>query len=104
MGFSSLWTENFQMYKLGSEKAEEPKIQLLANISYIIEKAGEFHKNIYFCLTDFIKALTMWSTTNCGKILKEREYQTTLPVSWETYMQVEKQPLDLDMKQWTGLK
>ena len=69
------------MYKLGSEKAEEPKIQLLANISYIIEKAGEFHKNIYFCLTDFIKALTMWSTTNCGKILKEREYQTTLPVS-----------------------
>ena len=28
LGFSSMWTENFQMYKLGWEKAEEPDIKL----------------------------------------------------------------------------
>ena len=27
-GFSSMWTENFQMYKLGLEKVEEPEIKL----------------------------------------------------------------------------
>ena len=38
------------------------------------------------------------------KILKEMEYQTPLPVSWETCMQVKKQQLDPDMEQWTGSK
>ena len=28
LGFSGIWTENFQMYKLGFEKAEEPEIKL----------------------------------------------------------------------------
>ena len=31
-------------------------------------------------------------------------YQTTLPASWETCMQVKKQELELDMEQWTGSK
>ena len=38
-----------------------------------------------------LKPLTMWITTNCGKFLKGWEYQTTLPASWETCMQVKKQ-------------
>jgi len=33
----------------------------------------------------------MWITINCGKFLKRQEYQTILPVSWETCMQVKKQ-------------
>ena len=37
------------------------------------------------------RCFTMWITTNCGKFLKRWEYQTTLPASWETYMQVKKQ-------------
>ena len=41
-------------------------------------------------------------TTNCGKFLQRREYQTTLPVSWETCMQVKKQQLEPDMEQQTG--
>ena len=32
------------------------------------------------------------------------EYQTTWPASWETYMQVKKQQLELDMEQQTGSK
>ena len=39
----------------------------IANICWIIEKAREFQKNIYFCFLDFAKALTVWITTNCGK-------------------------------------
>ena len=38
------------------------------------------------------------------KILKEWEYQTTLPASWEICMQVKKQQLELDMEQQTGSK
>ena len=37
-------------------------------------------------------------------ILEERDYQTTLPASWETCMQVKKQQLELGMEQWTGSK
>ena len=40
-----------------------------------------------------LKPLAMWIRTNCGKFLKRWEYQTTLPASWETYMQVKKQQL-----------
>ena len=32
------------------------------------------------------------------------EYQTTWLASWETYMQVRKQQLELDMEQQTGSK
>jgi len=39
----------------------------IANIYWIIEKAKEFQKNIYFCFIDYTKALTVWITTNCGK-------------------------------------
>ena len=40
------------------------------NIWWIIEKAREFQKNIYFCFTDYAKPLTEWITTNCGKFFK----------------------------------
>ena len=45
----------------------------IANIHWIIEKAREFQKNIYFCFVDYAKALTLWMTTNSGKFLKRRE-------------------------------
>ena len=38
------------------------------------------------------------------KIIKGMEYQTTLPASWETCIQVRKQQLELDMEQHTGSK
>ena len=76
----------------------------IANIYWIIEKAREFQKNIYFCFIDDVKALTVWIITNCGKFWKRWEYQTTWPSSWETYMQVRKQQLELDTEQQTGSK
>ena len=48
----------------------------IANICWIMEKAREFQKNIYFCLT-MPKPLTVWITINCGKFWKRWEYQTT---------------------------
>ena len=59
----------------------------ISNIRWIIEKAREFQKNSYFVS---LKPLTVWITTNCGKFLKRWEYQTILPASYETCMQVKK--------------
>ena len=50
------------------------------------------------------KPLTVWITTNCGKILKTLEHQTTWPASWEICMQVKKQQLELYMAKRTGSK
>ena len=38
----------------------------IANICWIMEKAREFQKNIYFCVIDYAKAF-VWITINCGK-------------------------------------
>ena len=75
----------------------------IANIRWIMEKAGEFQKNIYFCFIDYAKAF-VWITINCGKFWERWGYQTTWPASWEIYMQVRKQQLELDMEQQTGSK
>ena len=48
----------------------------IADIHWIIEKAREFQKNIYFCFIDYTKVLTMLITTNSGKFFKRWEYQT----------------------------
>ena len=76
----------------------------IANICWITEKAREFQKNIYFCFIDYAKAFDCVDHNKLWKILKEMEYQTTWPVSWETYLQVRKQQLKLDMEQLTGSK
>ena len=75
----------------------------IANSHWIIKKAREFQKNIYFCFIDYAKAC-VWNTANCGKFWKRWEYQTTWPASWEICMQVRKQQLELVMKQQTGSK
>ena len=74
----------------GFKKGKGTRDQM-ANICWIIEKAREFQKNIYFCLIDYAKALTVWITTNCEKCLKRWDYQTTWHDSWEIYKQVRKQ-------------
>ena len=63
------------MFKLVSEKAEEPEIKLPTSAGSW--KKQEFQKNIYFCFIDYAKPLTVWITINCGKFFKRWEYQTT---------------------------
>ena len=75
-----------------------------ANILWIIEKARELQKNIYFCCIDYAKAFDCVDQINCGKFWKRWEYQTTWPAFWKIYMQVKKQQLEPDMEQQTGSK
>ena len=90
------------MSKLGLEKAEEP--EWIPNIHWITEKAREFQKNIYLCFIDYTKAFDCVDHNNCGKLLKRWEYQTILPASWETCMQVKRQQLEPDIEAWTRSK
>ena len=53
----------------GFRKARGPRDQI-ANICWIIKKAREYQKNIYFSLLIMSKPLTVWITINCGKFLK----------------------------------
>ena len=50
----------------GYRKGRETRDQI-ANIHWIIEKAREFQRNIYFCFIDYAKAFDMWITGNYGK-------------------------------------
>ena len=45
----------------------------IANICWIIKKAREFHKNMYFCLIDYAKAFDCVDHNKLWKILKEME-------------------------------
>ena len=76
----------------------------IANICWITEKAREFRKTSISALLTKPKTLTVWIIINCGKFWKRWEYQTTWPASWETYTQVRRQQLELDMEQQTGSK
>ena len=76
----------------------------IANIQWIHRKAREFQKNIYFCFIDYAKAFDCVDHNKLWKFSKRWEYQTTWSASWETYMQVRKQQLELDMEQQTGSK
>ena len=76
----------------------------ITSIHWIIKKAREFQKKIYFCFIDYAKAFDCVDHNKLWKILKELAYQTTWPDSCETYMPVSKQQLELDMEQQTGSK
>ena len=95
--------QQYMNHELPDVQAGFRKGMEIANICWIIKKAREFQKNSYFCFIDYAKAFDcVWISINCGKFLKRWEYQTTWPASWESYMQVRKQQLELDMEQQTG--
>ena len=98
-----MWTVNFQMFKLVLEKAEEPEIKLPTSAGSSKKQESSRKISISALLTR-PKPLTVWITINCGKFWKRWEYQTTWPASWETYIQVRKQQLELYVGQQTGSK
>ena len=64
----------------------------IANIRWIIKKAREFQKNIYFCFINYAKTFDCVNHSKLWKILKEigTPDHHSRPASWETYMQVRK--------------
>ena len=102
-GFSNTWTVNFEMFKLVLEKAEEPEIKLPTSAGWW-KKEESSRKTSISALLTMPKPLTVWITINYGRFWKRWEYQSTWPASWETYLHVRKQQLELDMEQQTGSK
>ena len=76
----------------------------IANLRWIIEKAREFQKNIYFYFIEYAKAFDCVDHSKLWKILKEMGIPDHLTCLRGTYMQVRKQQLELDMEQQTGSK
>ena len=82
------WLAKLQQYinqelpdvQAGLRKGRGTRDQI-ANICWIIEIARELWKNIYFCFTDYAKTFDCVDHNKLWKILKDMEYQTTLPVS-----------------------
>ena len=76
----------------------------IANILWIMGKAREFQKIIYFCFIDYAKAFDCVDHNKLWKSMKEMVIQDTWPSFWETCMQIRKQQLELDKEQETGSK
>ena len=85
--------------QIGFRKARGTRDQI-ANICWIIEKAREFQKNIYFCFIDYTKAFDCVYHNKLWKILQDMGIQDHLTyLFWEICMQVKKQQLELNMEQ-----
>ena len=84
--------------KAGFRKVRGTRDQI-ANIHWIIKKAKEFQKNIYFCFIDYAKAFDCVDHNELWKMLKEMGIPDHLTCLLEICMQVKKQQLELDMEQ-----
>ena len=73
LGFNSMWTEKFQMFKLDLEKAEEPEIKL-PTFTGSSKKQESSRKTSTSALLTTPKPLIVWITTNCGKFFKRWDY------------------------------
>ena len=82
LGFSIMWTKNFQMSKLGLEKKEELEIKLPTPAGWY-RKQGNFRKTSISASLTALKPVTVWIMTNCRKLLQRWEHQTISLVSWE---------------------
>ena len=99
-GFNSMWTENSQMFNLDLEKEEEPEIKLSASVGS--QKKHENSRKTSTSTSLTLVKPSVWLTRNHETFFKRREYQTTLPTSWEIRMQAKKHQLELDLEKWTG--
>ena len=76
----------------------------IANICWIMEKAREFQRNIYFCFIDYAKAFDCVDHNKLWKILKEMGIPDHLTCLLRNLYAGQKQQLELDREQQTGSK
>ena len=86
----------------GFRKGKETKDKI-ANIHWIIKKAREFQKNIYFCFIDYAKAFDCVDH-NKLKILKDMGIADHLTCLLRNLYAYQEATLELDMEQQTGSK
>ena len=89
------------MFKLVLEKAEEPEIKL--STCWIMEKAREFQKNIYFCFINYAKAFDCVEYNKLWKILKEMGIPNHL-ICLLRNLYAGQEVTELDMEQQTSSK
>ena len=94
-----MFNREFSDVQAGFRKGRETRDQI-ANICWIMEKASEFQKNIYYSFVNYAKAFDCVDHNKLWKILRQRE----IPGLLEIYMQVRKQQLEPDMEQQTDSK
>ena len=91
------------MFKLDLQKAEEPEIDQTANICWIIKKAREFQKNIYFCFIDYVKALGCVDHNKLENFKRDGNTRAPdLPPDKSVCRSWSNQQLELDMGHQTG--
>ena len=100
LGFSIMQSKNFQMSKLGLERKRNQRSNCQPLIDHRTSK-GIPEKHLPLFSSTTLKSLTVWKA-NCGKLLKIWEFQTILPVSSETHIQVKKQQLEPCMAKLVG--
>ena len=76
----------------------------IANICWIIKKASEFQKNIYFCFSDYAKAFDSVDHNKLWKILKQMGILDQLTCLLRNLYVDQEAQLELDMEQQTGSK
>ena len=93
---------NFQIFKLGLEKAEEPEIKLPTSAGSS-KKQESSRKNIYFWFIDYTKAFDSVDHNKLWKILKEKEIADHLTCLLRNLYAGQEATVRLDMEQ-TGSK
>ena len=91
------------MVQAGFRKGRGSRDQI-ANICWIIEKAREFQKNIYFCFIDYAKAFDCVDHNKPWKILQDMGIPDHLTCLLINLYAGEEQQLEPDMRQWTDSK
>ena len=86
----------------GFRKGRETRNQI-ANIHWIIKKAREFQKNIYFCFIDYTKTFDCVDHNKLWKILKEMRIPDHLTCFLRN-LYAGQEETELDMGQWIGSK
>ena len=76
----------------------------IANIRWIIKKAREFQKNIYFCFIDYAKAFDYVDHNKLWKILKEMGISDHLTCLLRNLYAGQEATFELDMEQQIGSK
>ena len=76
----------------------------IANIHWIMEKAREFQKNIYFCFINYAKAFDCVDHHKLWKILQEMGIPDHLTCLLRNLYAGQEAQLELDMEQQTGFK
>ena len=89
--------------QVGFRKGRETRDQIV-NIRWIMEKATEFQKNIYFCFIDYAKAFDCVDHNKLWNILQDMGIPDHWTCLLRNLMQVRKQQAELNMQQQTGSK